>query len=83
MNMNQVSNLEFLVEQAAAIRTKVEVFNDEFEPASEEHEELMRAWRMADNLKDYLASLVDKYDTDGIDEALEELASKEIEFQER
>lgn len=83
MNMNQVSNLEFLVEQAAAIRTKVEVFNDEFEPASEEHEELMRAWRMADNLKDYLASLVDKYDTDAIDEALEELASKEIEFQER
>lgn len=75
--------MSFLVEQAAAIRTKVEVFNDEFEPASEEHEELMRAWRMADNLKDYLASLVDKYDTDGIDEALEELASKEIEFQER
>lgn len=83
MNMNQVSNLEFLVEQAAAIRTKIEVFNDEFDSESEEHEELMRAWRMADNLKDYLASLVDKYDTDGIDEALEELASKEIEFQER
>ena len=83
MNMNQVSNLEFLVEQAAAIRTKIEVFNDEVDSESEEHEELMRAWRMADNLKDYLASLVDKYDTDGIDEALEELASKEIEFQER
>ncbi len=64
MNMNQVSNLKFLVEQAAAIRTKVEVFNDEFEPASEEHEELLRAWRIADDLKDYLSSLVDKYDPD-------------------
>lgn len=64
MDKKQVSNLEFLVEQAAAIRTKIEVFNDEFDSDSEEHEELMRVWRMADDLKDYLSSLVDKYDPD-------------------
>lgn len=64
MSEKQVSNLEFLVEQAAAIRTKIEVFNDEFDSGSEEHEELLRAWRIADDLKDYLSSLVDKYDPD-------------------